>query len=241
MSNSSGNRISTLGVGFKTGQGSLGGGRKKDGGSGRGGENRATGRDLIRSTKVKSIKLVEGTYRRIRGVQALMGYDLLLPLPRGQPLPGEDDEEDDEVVLKTWTRSQALTAVGQETKDLLEEFEYWMNAELAQEAEQDDSDDDEGLEDATDPARLSIQVVDDFGMINTASSRNQGHTVGVDREHESRDHLLHPHSYMSRSPSGQRSWDGDEDGNERSSIVIEVDSTFLAESPAPLSAPPRFR
>ncbi|KAJ2914446.1 hypothetical protein MD484_g5972, partial [Candolleomyces efflorescens] len=233
MSNSNGNRVSTLG--FKTGQGSLGAGRKKGGGSGRSEENQATGRDLIRNTKVKSIKLVEGTYRRIRGVQALMGYDLLLPLPRGPSL-GEDDEEDDEVVLKTWTRSQALTAVGQETKDLLEEFEYWMNAELAQEAEQD-SDDDEVLEDAIDAPGLSIQVVDDFGVINTPNSRDREQTSAIDN----REQLLHPHSYISRSPVGQRNWDGEEDGNERTSIVIEVDDTFLAESPAPLSAPPRFR
>ncbi|TFK26094.1 hypothetical protein FA15DRAFT_589155 [Coprinopsis marcescibilis] len=85
-------------------------------------------KSLVRPIKIRSPKLAEATYRRIRGVQALMGYELLLPLPVG--LHEEEDE-----VLKTWTRSQALLAISTETKDLLDEFEQ--TAVLA-----DDDDDD---------------------------------------------------------------------------------------------------
>ncbi|KAF6764107.1 hypothetical protein DFP72DRAFT_986293 [Ephemerocybe angulata] len=146
-------------------------------------------------TKIKSIKLVEGTYRRIRGVQALMGYELLLPLP-------SHDEMD---MVKTWTRSQALAAIGQETKDLLEEF------------------------DPGGPRSSSS------GMYGPGSA-----SMTADRTTQ----LLHPNSYV---PGGRqmlgRSWqsnvEGSEEGdfNDRSSIVIEVDSTFVAESPNPSPTP----
>lgn len=77
-------------------------------------------RSMVRSAKFKSPKLAEATYRRIRGVQALMGYDMLLPLPGNMQSGGDLD---DGPVLKTWTQSQALAAIRRETKDLLEEFE----------------------------------------------------------------------------------------------------------------------
>ncbi|KDR79961.1 hypothetical protein GALMADRAFT_242128 [Galerina marginata CBS 339.88] len=81
-----------------------------------------------RATKIKSLKLIQETYRRIRGVQAFMGYDLLLPMPgirashtSSSMSVGKDKHED--AALETWSKQQALAAVVNETKDLLEEFE----------------------------------------------------------------------------------------------------------------------
>jgi len=87
------------------------------------GESPAT----TRATKIKSLKLIQETYRRIRGVQAFMGYDLLLPMPEvgvsthSSSSVGKDKDED--AALETWSRQQALAAIMRETKDLLEEFE----------------------------------------------------------------------------------------------------------------------
>ncbi|EAU89667.2 hypothetical protein CC1G_02556 [Coprinopsis cinerea okayama7 len=109
-------------------------------------------RTVVRSVKIKSLKLAEATYRRIRGVQALMGYDPLLPLP------GQGPEVEDGVVLKTWTMSQALTAINQETMDLLEEFEQ------AAAAEEDDDDD-------LDAVKITIEAAEsDTASVSTLLS-----------------------------------------------------------------------
>ncbi|KAJ7468081.1 hypothetical protein FB451DRAFT_1401336 [Mycena latifolia] len=73
---------------------------------------------MAKSTKVRSIVLVQATYRRIRLVQTAMGYDRDL-------LPGAESPDEDAV--PTWTQAQALDAVVQETKGLMEEFEeaFW--------------------------------------------------------------------------------------------------------------------
>ncbi|KAJ7196554.1 hypothetical protein GGX14DRAFT_473423 [Mycena pura] len=76
---------------------------------------------MAKSTKVRSLVLIQATYRRIRLVQTAMGYDSAL-LP-GAQMPGED-------AVPTWTQAQALDAVVQETKELMEEFEqaFWSAA-----------------------------------------------------------------------------------------------------------------
>ncbi|KAJ7032008.1 hypothetical protein C8F04DRAFT_670996 [Mycena alexandri] len=79
-------------------------------------------RMMAKSTKVRSLVLVQATYRRVRLVQTAMGYDReLLP---GAENPGEDS-------VPTWTHAQALDAVVRETKGLMEEFEeaFWSAAD----------------------------------------------------------------------------------------------------------------
>lgn len=75
--------------------------------------------NVAKTTKIRSLRLIQETYRRIRGVQVYMGYELLLPIP-GMILSKEKDED---AGLDTWTTSQALKAIVNETRDLLEEFE----------------------------------------------------------------------------------------------------------------------
>lgn len=249
--NAPGSRVSTLGAGLRAGLGGLGSGgsgRKKDKDGRRTGSGRAgqpvTGSDLIRTTKIKSVKLVEGTYRRIRGVQAVMGYDLLLPLPQNwsQRMQGEgvNNDDDSEVVLKSWTKSQALAAISQETKDLLEEFEYWMAVASREEPEDDSDEDEEGAEQAglEVPASPSTQMVNDFGMLSPGGNgyRDSAPVTPVFRDSDDRLNLLHPHSFAPLTPRRHQSWQ-DEDGqssydNDDSSIHIEVDSTFV-DSPNP--------
>ncbi|KAJ7118682.1 hypothetical protein C8R43DRAFT_1035902 [Mycena crocata] len=77
---------------------------------------------MAKSTKIRSLVLVQATYRRIRLVQTAMGYERdLLP---GAETPGED-------TMPTWTQAQALDAVVLETKGLMEEFEeaFWSAAD----------------------------------------------------------------------------------------------------------------
>ncbi|KAF8965019.1 hypothetical protein BDZ97DRAFT_1813196 [Flammula alnicola] len=76
-----------------------------------------------KATRIKSLKLIQETYRRIRGVQAFMGYDLLLPVPGMGINAASTKDKDDDAAPETWTRPQALAAIVKETKDLLEEFE----------------------------------------------------------------------------------------------------------------------
>lgn len=104
-------------------------------------------RNVIRSVKIKSFKLSEATYRRIRGVQALMGYDLLLPLPGGI-----QELEEDTTVLKTWTLSQALAAIRIETKDLLDEFEQGGSVDYE--------------EDVNDAASIAIEIQPEISVIS---------------------------------------------------------------------------
>lgn len=78
---------------------------------------------MAQSTKINSSTLMRATCRRIRAVQAFMGYDALLPIPTSNPgivgLGGDSDE----VSFATWTKRSALEAVLNEMKDLEEEFE----------------------------------------------------------------------------------------------------------------------
>jgi hypothetical protein len=66
---------------------------------------------------IKSLTLVCATYRRIRTVQRYMGYEPLLPMPNIHEM------NSDEVFPTAWTRKQALDAILQETRQLIEEFE----------------------------------------------------------------------------------------------------------------------
>lgn len=75
---------------------------------------------MAKEMMITSPMLIRATYRRIRLVQHLMGFRDLLPLSDdGSPF-GEDDHPDSEV--KAWTKRDALEAVMQETRDLLDEF-----------------------------------------------------------------------------------------------------------------------
>ena len=69
------------------------------------------------ATKIKSLTLVQATYRRIRTVQRYMGYEPLLPMPHNHEMDA------DEVFPTAWTRKQALDAIVQETRELMKEFE----------------------------------------------------------------------------------------------------------------------
>ena len=65
-----------------------------------------------KATRIKSPALIQATLRRIRGVQAFMGYNLLLP-----------GMSTDDGALQAWTKPQALVAIQKEMTELLEEFE----------------------------------------------------------------------------------------------------------------------
>jgi len=75
-----------------------------------------------RLTKIRSLKLVHETYRRIRGVQLFMGYDLLLPLPNIVVPHALNLMNNDDATLATWSKQQALSAIVKEVKDLMDEF-----------------------------------------------------------------------------------------------------------------------
>lgn len=73
-------------------------------------------RMFLKSSTIQSSQLVHATYRRIRLVQASMGYDLLLPLPE-EVEPGEEFD-----AIKAWTKRQAIDALVREMEDLAQEF-----------------------------------------------------------------------------------------------------------------------
>jgi hypothetical protein len=91
-------------------------------------------RMLMMSTVVKTTSLVHATYRRIRYVQACMGYDLLLPLPaafeRHMPATSESTGTIDDMIglggrlegERKWTIKQAVDALVNEIHDLELEF-----------------------------------------------------------------------------------------------------------------------
>ncbi|KAL4263814.1 Protein UNC80 C-terminal domain-containing protein [Pleurotus pulmonarius] len=86
------------------------------------GEVSETGRLSLKSVRVKSLPLIQQTYRRIRAVQTFMGYGhTLLPMPRTSKW-GEDIEPDESEV-RVWSTRDALHAITQEMRDLMEEFE----------------------------------------------------------------------------------------------------------------------
>ena len=82
------------------------------------GRRGATGINNLLTTKIKSLVLVQATYRRIRAVQRYIGYEPLLPMP-----PHSHRMDADDGFPKTWTRKQALDAILRETRELSEEFE----------------------------------------------------------------------------------------------------------------------
>ena len=81
------------------------------------GESEAKSRKwlMANSTTIKSAKLVQATYRRIRTVQQIMGYTELLPVP--------DSVEGCEDDARVWSKGRALRELKSETADLLEFWE----------------------------------------------------------------------------------------------------------------------
>ncbi|TCD63487.1 hypothetical protein EIP91_005346 [Steccherinum ochraceum] len=79
-----------------------------------------TVRSMAKEMMIASPMLTRATYRRIRLVQHLMGFRDLLPMGEDGSAFGEDDHPESEV--KAWTKRDALEAVMQETRDLLDEF-----------------------------------------------------------------------------------------------------------------------
>lgn len=81
---------------------------------------------LNKTATIKSTSLVLATYKRIRLVQACMGYDTLLPLA------GADGgiDLDDLSNTKAWSKRQAVEAIVKETRELMVEFEEpWREVE----------------------------------------------------------------------------------------------------------------
>lgn len=76
---------------------------------------------VAKTTRIKSPALIQATFRRIRGVQVSMGYNLLLLLPG--TTRDDTTKDGNSAALQTWTKHQALAAVQTETSALLEEFE----------------------------------------------------------------------------------------------------------------------
>lgn len=76
-------------------------------------------RRIAKSTKVKSLALIQSTYRRIRVVQTCMGYTALLPIPNHY----HGEQGIDEAHMRTWTLKHALDEIIKETRELIDEFE----------------------------------------------------------------------------------------------------------------------
>jgi hypothetical protein len=78
------------------------------------------GNVVAKTTRIKSPALIQATFRRIRGVQMSMGYNLLLLLPG---MTRDDASTEGNAALQSWSKHQALAAIQTETNALLEEFE----------------------------------------------------------------------------------------------------------------------
>jgi hypothetical protein len=91
-------------------------------------------RMVLKGHTIRSPVLAQATYRRIRLVQACMGYDMLLPWPGG--MVGEEGEGQGEGeglgldTIKAWTRRHAIEALVKECAELADEFaETWREVE----------------------------------------------------------------------------------------------------------------
>ncbi|KIK93408.1 hypothetical protein PAXRUDRAFT_145141 [Paxillus rubicundulus Ve08.2h10] len=93
-------------------------------------------RMVLKDHTIGSPVLARATYRRIRLVQACMGYGVLLPWPGG--MVGEEGEGQGEGegegqgldTIKAWTRRHAIEALVKECEELTDEFaETWREAE----------------------------------------------------------------------------------------------------------------
>ncbi|KAI0763460.1 hypothetical protein BD413DRAFT_484122 [Trametes elegans] len=115
-----------------TGGGSEAGGRRpsspngRRGGGGLGAARSALG--LAREMVVESPVLVRTTFRRVRLARALLGYPPL-PLAAVSSVDSASGEfgyggfgEGEEGLVRAWSRAEALEALVQETKDLIEEW-----------------------------------------------------------------------------------------------------------------------
>lgn len=79
----------------------------------------AVGMRLASSTAIKSVTLIQETFRRIRLVQSCLGYSTLLPYPEGDPKYNNVEETVD---ITGWTKAKALQSIVDETKQMIEEF-----------------------------------------------------------------------------------------------------------------------
>ncbi|KAF8840555.1 hypothetical protein BDN67DRAFT_930122 [Paxillus ammoniavirescens] len=91
-------------------------------------------REVLKGHTIRSPVLAQATYRRIRLVQACMGYDMLLPWPGG--MVGEEGEGQGQGegqgldTIKAWTRRHAIEALVKECAELADEFaETWREVE----------------------------------------------------------------------------------------------------------------
>ncbi|KAJ3556564.1 hypothetical protein NM688_g1961 [Phlebia brevispora] len=75
-------------------------------------------RALARETRVRSSGLIRMTYKRIRLIQRLMGYTTLLPF-NGSEYVAQDGTD---MEARVWTKTAAIEAVVDETKELMAEF-----------------------------------------------------------------------------------------------------------------------
>ncbi|EKM57985.1 uncharacterized protein PHACADRAFT_139496 [Phanerochaete carnosa HHB-10118-sp] len=78
---------------------------------------------LAKEMIVRSPGLVMMTYRRIRLVQKLMGYSELLPMGGSQFYASIEEAEGDlDADIRVWSQRDAIDAVVEETRELLDEF-----------------------------------------------------------------------------------------------------------------------
>lgn len=80
-------------------------------------------RSLSKEMTVRSPGLVMMTYRRIRLVQKLMGYSELLPMSGSQFYASDEEAEGDlDADIRVWSQRDAIEAVVEEARELLDEF-----------------------------------------------------------------------------------------------------------------------
>ncbi|PCH35413.1 hypothetical protein WOLCODRAFT_133859 [Wolfiporia cocos MD-104 SS10] len=72
---------------------------------------------MARQMMITTPALIRMTYRRIRLAQVMCGYTTLLPLSEGT-----EDLDTEDVAVRSWTKKEAIEAVLQEVKDLMDEF-----------------------------------------------------------------------------------------------------------------------
>lgn len=85
--------------------------------------SRRSAKVLAKEATVSSPRLIRMTYKRIRLIQHLLGYSSLLPMPGSDSMSDEELEAE----VRVWSRGDALRAVIDESKELLDEFKESFN------------------------------------------------------------------------------------------------------------------
>ncbi|KAI0828677.1 hypothetical protein BC628DRAFT_1316176 [Trametes gibbosa] len=117
----SGAGLGGIGAGLGMGTGPGEGGRRSTSPSGRRGAPARSALGVAREVVVDSPVLVRGTYRRIRVAQAVLGYPAL-PLAVVSSMDSSEVGMGMEGLVRAWSRVEALEALVQETKDIIEEW-----------------------------------------------------------------------------------------------------------------------